>query len=237
MGSVTNVAEHGGPSAATVIAPGTPIGNLGRGTGDFTSLSTTLGLTSTANWGSQAKFGTTGQSGRIDFIGGVTGVSKAYIGFDSAATEGTLQFIADRGMFKIAGLEVLNLRELNGGSLAVGAFAPSAKLHIGAGAAAAGRAPLKFTSGPLNTTPEPGGEEFLTNDRYYTGTDGVRRRYAVNGQVITLRGFTVATLPAGTEGDRAYVTDASAPTYNGALTGGGTVKVPVFFNGAAWVSA
>ena len=51
-------------------------------------------------------------------------------------------------------------------------------------------------------------------------------------------GFTVATLPtAGTVGRRAYVTDATAPTFGGALVGGGAVVIPVFDNGAAWVSA
>jgi len=57
--------------------------------------------------------------------------------------------------------------------------------------------------------------------------------------VSTLRttGYTVATLPAGTIGMRAYVTDATLPTYLGALTGGGAVKCPVFYNGTAWVSA
>lgn len=50
-------------------------------------------------------------------------------------------------------------------------------------------------------------------------------------------GYTVATLPAGTIGMRAYVTDATTPTWNAALVGGGTVKVPVFHNGTAWVSA
>lgn len=53
---------------------------------------------------------------------------------------------------------------------------------------------------------------------------------------IRLMGYTVATLPAGTVGDTAYVTDATAPTYLGALTGGGAVVAPVFYNGAAWVS-
>lgn len=52
-----------------------------------------------------------------------------------------------------------------------------------------------------------------------------------------LQGYTVATLPAGTVGMTAYVTDATAPAYNGALTGGGAVVVPVFYNGTAWVSA
>lgn len=49
-------------------------------------------------------------------------------------------------------------------------------------------------------------------------------------------GFTVATLPAaGTQGRRAYVTDATSCTFMGALTGGGSVVCPVFDNGTAWV--
>ena len=51
---------------------------------------------------------------------------------------------------------------------------------------------------------------------------------------------TVSTLPpcnATTKGfDNYYVTDATTPTYNGALTGGGAVVVPVFCNGTAWTS-
>lgn len=54
---------------------------------------------------------------------------------------------------------------------------------------------------------------------------------------IKTGGYTVATLPAGATGDRAYVTDATAPTYLGALTGGGTVVCPVFKNATVWVSA
>ena len=55
--------------------------------------------------------------------------------------------------------------------------------------------------------------------------------------VIKTSGFTVATLPAGAVGQRAYVTDSLAPTYLGALVGGGAVNAPVFHNGTAWVSA
>ena len=47
---------------------------------------------------------------------------------------------------------------------------------------------------------------------------------------------TVAALPAGTEGNRAYVTDALAPVFLGALTGGGTVVTPVFRNATIWVA-
>ena len=54
---------------------------------------------------------------------------------------------------------------------------------------------------------------------------------------VRLQGYTVATLPtAGTVGRTAYVTDATAPTYLGTLTGGGAVRTPVFDNGTAWVS-
>jgi hypothetical protein len=54
---------------------------------------------------------------------------------------------------------------------------------------------------------------------------------------LKLLGYTVATLPtAGTVGRTAYVTDATAPTYLGTLTGGGAVRTPVFDNGTAWVS-
>lgn len=59
----------------------------------------------------------------------------------------------------------------------------------------------------------------------------------VSGSTVRTAGYTVATLPTGTVGDRAYVTDAVAPTWNGALTGGGSVTVPVFRGPAGWVSA
>lgn len=54
--------------------------------------------------------------------------------------------------------------------------------------------------------------------------------------LLRLKSYLVSTLPAGTEGDIAYVTDATAPTYLGALTGGGAVRTPVFKNASAWVS-
>lgn len=56
------------------------------------------------------------------------------------------------------------------------------------------------------------------------------------GSTLATGGYTVATLPAGVTGARAYVTDATTPTYNAALVGGGAVVVPVFYNGTAWRS-
>jgi len=48
-------------------------------------------------------------------------------------------------------------------------------------------------------------------------------------------GFTVSTLPTGVVGQRAYVTDASSPTFGATLTGGGAVVIPVFRNATVWV--
>jgi hypothetical protein len=61
----------------------------------------------------------------------------------------------------------------------------------------------------------------------------------LNGVVKTDSLLTVATLPtcnASAEGQIKSVSDATAPTYNAALTGGGAVHVPVYCNGSAWVS-
>jgi hypothetical protein len=58
----------------------------------------------------------------------------------------------------------------------------------------------------------------------------------IGGNVIRLKAYTVATLPAGTQGDTAYVTDANAPTYLATIAGGGAVVCPVFYDGTNWVA-
>lgn len=61
-----------------------------------------------------------------------------------------------------------------------------------------------------------------------------------NGQslaagALNLKNYTVGTLPAGTRGDIAYVTDALAPTFLAVIVGGGAVVTPVFYNGVNWI--
>lgn len=53
---------------------------------------------------------------------------------------------------------------------------------------------------------------------------------------VILKSYTVATLPsaAANTGAICYVTDASAPTYNAPVTGGGAVLTIVFSNGTNW---
>jgi hypothetical protein len=58
----------------------------------------------------------------------------------------------------------------------------------------------------------------------------------ISDNVVRLKGYTVATLPAGTTGDTAYVTDALAPTFLSTIVGGGAITTPVFYNGSNWVA-
>ena len=62
------------------------------------------------------------------------------------------------------------------------------------------------------------------------------RRINYIGANPRLTAYTVATLPTGSAGDQAYVTDATTPSYLGALTGGAAVVCPVFHNGTIWIS-
>jgi hypothetical protein len=68
----------------------------------------------------------------------------------------------------------------------------------------------------------------------FTGT--LTSPLIVSSGVVRLAQYTVSTLPAGVQGDTAYVTDALAPTYLAVVVGGGAVVCKVFYNGTAWVS-
>jgi hypothetical protein len=56
----------------------------------------------------------------------------------------------------------------------------------------------------------------------------------LNGPLI-LNSYTVATLPTGTVGMIAYVTDAASPVALTAVTAGGSSKVTVFYSGTNWI--
>lgn len=98
--------------------------------------------------------------------------------------------------------------------------------------------PSPFTLGATSVTTTGAKLNFLTGAAGTTGGSTSSLVFSNNPQLITprLTGYTVATLPAGTIGMMAYVTDAITPVYLGPLTGGGTVVTPVFYNGTAWIS-
>ena len=69
-----------------------------------------------------------------------------------------------------------------------------------------------------------------SGDSYFDGK-------IIANNIIRLKGYIVSNLPTGTTGDRAYVTDASSPTYGSTASGGGAVTIPVFFDGSNWITA
>ena len=76
--------------------------------------------------------------------------------------------------------------EGSSGNVGIGTIAPTAALHIKAGTATASTAPLKFTSGALNTTPEAGAVEFLTDAYYGTITTAAeRKQFAFTSDIAT----------------------------------------------------
>lgn len=73
----------------------------------------------------------------------------------------------------------------------------------------------------------------LGNSTLLAVNDGTQT-ITVNKPLI-LQGYTVATLPAGTVGMTAYVTNALAPTFGATVVGGGAVTIQVFYDGTNWI--
>ena len=92
-------------------------------------------------------------------------------------------------------LWVVGGQSVFGGNVGIGQTTPTAVLHLKAGTATASTAPLKFTSGTLNTTAEAGAVEFLTDAFYGTITTGAARKAFVldDGSRLTSGKIPVAT--------------------------------------------
>lgn len=75
----------------------------------------------------------------------------------------------------------------------------------------------------------------VTFDAVGSGSSFTFNDTIINTVPLRLKNYTVATLPAGTQGDTAFVTDALAPTFLAIVVGGGAVVAPVFYNGTNWV--
>lgn len=57
----------------------------------------------------------------------------------------------------------------------------------------------------------------------------------ISTATVRLKGYTVATLPTGVQGDMAFVTDALVPVWGATVVGGGAVVTKVFYNGTNWI--
>lgn len=69
-------------------------------------------------------------------------------------------------------------------------------ITIRPGTAAPGTAPLKFTSGTLLTTPEPGAVEFNNNKLYFTQTSGSQRKVITTGDTNITVSTTAPPTPS-----------------------------------------
>ena len=169
--------------------------------------------------------------------------TKDFFIFDQTRLKSPLYF-SSTGDIRMGGDAALNTEKFtikeSTGNIGVGIISPTAKLNIAAGTATANTAPLKFTAGTNLTTTEAGTLEYNGTHLYFTATNG-GTRYQLDQQntvasVVRIAQYTVATLPTGTQGDNAYVTDALAPTFLATVVGGGSVVCPVFYNGTNWVA-
>lgn len=92
-----------------------------------------------------------------------------------------------------------------------------------------------LSTGTGLVAPNNGNINFVTN---HPASPGWSANTNIKATFYKTTVYTVATLPTtGVEsGTYATVSDATAPTYLGTLTGGGSVVCPVFYNGTAWVA-
>jgi hypothetical protein len=100
--------------------------------------------------------------------------------------------------FRVRGLvqDDLLFTDASADSVGIRQATPTAHLHIGAGAATAGDAPLKLTTGPLLTTAEQGAFEFVAPDLYFTTatSNGRHRIDLVKSNWITINQSRLNTI-------------------------------------------
>jgi hypothetical protein len=110
-------------------------------------------------------------------------------------------------------------------------------MNVGTGAS------IGFVNNALWITTGAGGGTFFN-----TNNSGAGDRYvyfpATDSALLGLTGanltYTVSTLPTCNSSTNKYqfavVTDATSPTYNGALTGSGSVVTLAWCNGSSWTA-
>lgn len=120
-----------------------PVFTAAGGGAGVTQIMMTPGINQTA--------GGTGKIIGIQFAPGITSITGQLIAYENTIGDVLLQSNATTGRTGVHNNSTL-----------------SAWLHIGPGAAAAGSAPLKLSTGTLLTTPEPGAFEFDGTHLYFT---------------------------------------------------------------------
>lgn len=128
---------------------------------------------------------TTGDGAALDFCGStsLTAVTGRIAGIRTG-TDGTGDLVF---YSRLQPNTIEHMRILSTGHISMGGiFTPTARLHLAAGTATAGTAPLKLTSGTLTTAAEAGAIEFLTDKYYATITTGTaRKELTLNDAALT----------------------------------------------------
>jgi hypothetical protein len=141
--------------------------------------------------------------------------------YKSTTGAGTVAGVAHQWIGGTDGATVIATM-LNNGNVGIGTTNPTAVLHLKAGTATASTAPLKFTSGTLNTTAEAGAVEFLTDAWYGTITTGAARKTFAFLESPTFTG--TPSLPTGTTGVTQSANDNSTKI---ATTAYADLKLPL----------
>lgn len=115
----------------------------------------------------------TGISGGQTVVGGTAGNENLTLSSTTHASKGKI----------VLGASVY---DETSDQLGIGVSTPSAGLHLKAGTATAGTAPLKLTSGTLLTTPEAGAIEYDGTGYFFTDAAGVRRNLTQTDRVFKI---------------------------------------------------
>lgn len=117
----------------------------------------------------------------LEFGQDVASGSTWGIGFDDSASDSFVIAYTATGNPSLTGNGLVSID--TSGNVGIGVSSPTAHLHLKAGTASVGTAPLKFTSGTNLTTPEAGAIEFDGSYLYYTDSTPARHQIATGGSV------------------------------------------------------
>jgi hypothetical protein len=107
--------------------------------------------------------------GQLEVVGQTTPAKQLSLGFDVTSNVGFIQASQTGVGYRNLYLNPAGGSVMIGTNLYIGGITtPTALLHIKAGTATAGTAPIKLTSGTALTTPEDGAMEYDTSHLYFT---------------------------------------------------------------------
>ena len=127
------------------------------------------------------------QDVRIGYVSTNNGVSvtnSEYLAIKHNSTTDILQLVGEaQGTGVAPQIQIQSGNDLilqpTSGNVGIGTTSPTAYLHLKAGTATAGTAPIKLTAGTNLGTPEAGAIEFDGTNLYFTDSGGTRRQLAV----------------------------------------------------------